>query len=340
MADVSQIKIGNTIYTIKSELSKTPTLTSGGFVIPWSPGAIAAHARSSYSDYIPFAGDAKVFTYLLENSTGIDVYDKDKTFIRAITGDGAAWYDISTKNGRYFRLTNDHVYMPDSNVRYYIGYENQEDIVDINLLSIQKKIVCCGDSLTWGAVYTGASVVRQAYKSYPDILETITGTTCENIGSSGYSSSDWWSHHNDKLNQDALYIIFLGTNGGLTDTISTDCSGTDPSSFSNTNTGNYGKILQTLKNNDRKAVLIHVYAASDSTVEITNSVIDQFSSRFLYPVIKLDQERENSIYHCYPSGSGSNAVHFNDYGYCWLANDINMNINKLSYTDKINIFPL
>ena len=317
----------------------TPSLTSGGFVKPWSPGDIVEHARSSYSDYIAFDGTGDVYTWLIDN-TGIAVYDSGKNFIRAITGSGAEWYNITTQGGAYFRLTNDHVNMADSEVKYCIDTDgNEQDKSEPNFLSIYNKIVCCGDSITWGAVYTAASTVRQAYKPYPAVLQSLTGTETQNLGASGDSASDWWHRYNDKLEQDALYIVFLGTNGGLTDTISTDCPGTDPLHFSDTNTGNYGKILQRIKNLGKKAVLIHVYAASGSTVAITNSVINQFGQRFSFPVIELGSERTMPIYHYYPDGTGSNVVHFNDYGYCWEANEINNLVNNLPDADKLNIFP-
>lgn len=214
---------------------------------------------------------------------------------------------------------------------------NSETLGRENMLSMFNRIVCCGDSLTWGAVYTGGSgQFRQAKVPYNEAIQKITGVTTERYATAGYTTKQWWDNNNTHLNEEALYIIFLGTNGGLTDTVTTDCNGDVLENFADTNTGCYGKILQRLKNNNKTAVLIKPPMANAET----HTAIDRLAKKYNFPTIQLPPELENNYYHYAPHNMNSkNDIHYNDHGYVLIANAIINAVNNFPPSDLFKIAP-
>ena len=213
-----------------------------------------------------------------------------------------------------------------------------------NILPMYDTFICIGDSLTFSQVFiaTGTSegTNRQAYKTYPQVLASLCGGVSYNYATPGDTGVSWWQRSSSgAFDHHGLYIVFLGTNEGFTDTIDTDCPGSDPDDFDKTtNTGAYGAILQTIKNNGDKAVLITPWGGGGSSLATTKAVINKFSEKYGFPVIDVDApERTASVYHLYPDGTGQNLLHFNDLGYVWLANEVKKQINLLDYADKFKI---
>lgn len=100
-------------------------------------------------------------------------------------------------------------------------------------------VVFVGDSLTYG--HDGSS---QQTKNYPYFFGKLTECTVSNQGLSGRTAKQWWDELGstfDFTGYDCA-IIYLGTNNGLTDTVSTDCK-SDYTQNADTNTGCYGKII-------------------------------------------------------------------------------------------------
>lgn len=328
--------------TILGDVSSlyTPSMVGGHFI--YTDGTEMDNNYFSASDYLPFAGHAKVYTKLVTN-TVIAIYDKNKNFIDSVTGNGdATWYDVVNPEGCYIRISNKR---NDNTEVYYLtdiikSISDKISDVSDNFLSAFSKINCIGDSITYGYVITDSdNSNRKAVKPYPEVIESLTGTPTETYATAGYDAKEWYDHYKNILtNNHGLYIVYLGTNGGLTDTVDTDCQGTNPATFADTMTGNYGKILQTIKNNGDTAVLVHV-VRTEGDITNTNAAIDDFASRYHFPAITLDPNaRDKRIYHCYPDNTGTNSVHYNDYGYVWLGTEINNEINQLSDSDKIGIF--
>lgn len=240
------------------------------------------------------------------------------------------WYKVIVEEIGYYIVCGNK----DSEIKVYVANWHKSE--NINILSMFSKLICCGDSLTYGLVYTGSTTYRQAKVPYNEALQKITGVTSERYATAGYTSKDWWDNYNSHLNENGLYIVFLGTNGGLTDTISTDCVGDDPSNYADTNTGCYGKILQTLINNSKTAVLIK----PPSTSETTQSVIEKFSKRYGFPTITLPPELANNYYHYAPHNINvKNDVHYNDVGYVYIANGIVNAVNNLTPQQLFAIAP-
>lgn len=210
----------------------------------------------------------------------------------------------------------------------------------INVLAAFKNITCIGDSLTFSQVYTSASTSRQAYKPYPKVLADKAGAAATILATAGDTATQAWDRNNANIVQkDAqLTIIYLGTNGGLTDTISTDMVGDDYIQWANTNTGSYGKLIAKSLAVGSRVVLVKVHSSSGN-VATTNSVIEQMATRFNVPVIN-NTYLSGTKYHSYPDGSGTNGTHYNDFGYAVFADQLANSISQLSPEDAVKIIPL
>lgn len=240
------------------------------------------------------------------------------------------WYEADINEAGFYTICSG----VSADVIAYIT--NEDDSPNENIIAMYNKIICCGDSLTYGLVYTSASNYRQARVPYNEALQKITGVPSVRYATAGYTSKDWWLANNSHLNEDGLYIIFLGTNGGLTDTINTDCAGDDPNNYADTQTGYYGRILRTLEINKKTAVLIKPPAANAET----QGTIQKFADRFGCAAISLPPELENNYYHYAPHNVNySNAIHYNDLGYVRLANAILNAVNNLSLRELFLIAP-
>lgn len=335
-------------------VTETPNMIDGGYIANWN-GTVAVLSGFSYSDYIECSSVYSVYTSIVDSAV-IAYYDENKIYISNVTAPNSNPREyVLTKpnNAKYIRISNYQGKLDDEDVKVnYLPNEiiiqNKNEIEEVkseiagttnvfNTLTMFEKIMCCGDSITYGQVYTGESTSRLAYQSYPQVLEKLVGVTVAKYAVAGYTATNWWNAYANNINENGLYIIFLGTNEGLTDTIDTDCVGTDYTQFANTNTGNYGKILQKIADNNYNAILVKCYASSGNKTT-TNEVIDKFALRYNLPVIDLeDDNRLNANYHYFPDKSGQNTVHFNDLGYCWLANLIKKRIDELSPEDKFKI---
>lgn len=105
-------------------------------------------------------------------------------------------------------------------------------------------VICIGDSLTYG--HDGQKILTE---NYPFYFSKLADVTISNKGLSARTAKKWWDELGNSFGHFADYdcaIIYLGTNGGLTDTVSTDCN-SDYTKNADTNTGCYGKIIGKIK---------------------------------------------------------------------------------------------
>lgn len=212
--------------------------------------------------------------------------------------------------------------------------------IPLQVLYAFTNITCCGDSLTWSQVYTGESTSRQAYNTYPMCLAKLTGATVEGIASAGYTATQWWDAYNDRIvsKTNQLAIIYLGTNAGFSDTLSTDApENTDPSTWANTNTGSLAKMIAKFQSVGAKVILVKCYAtsATDGNLATTNKVIKDCADRF-HCGLSENTWLTDLKYHYYPDLSGSNNVHYNDIGYSAFTSQLadhiaNMDADYLKY---------
>ena len=220
----------------------------------------------------------------------------------------------------------------------YVGRNKGNDV-----LSAFTNITCCGDSLTESVVFTAGNsqqtyVTRDAYKTYPNLLAHKIDATAETLASSGGTASGWWGLFADRIvsKTNHLVIVYLGTNGSLTDTLDTDASGDDYTQYANTDTGNYCKIVAKALDVGAKVLLIKPYIGTD--IYTTRAVIDKIAEKFSVAVVDVPYLSER-CYHLYPDGSEVNTTHYNDLGYAAFTDSLIKNVGALPNTMLARLIP-
>ncbi len=206
-----------------------------------------------------------------------------------------------------------------------------------NILSAFTNIVCCGDSLTRGVINVTDTTYAYARNPYPAILGQITGATMTVIAQGGYDASEWWDAYANQIVQktNCLAIIYLGTNGGLTDSVDTDCpSDAEMSTWTDNNTGNYGRIIQSWKDVGAKVLLINVYPSIGDT---TRAAVVHLAERFGCALV--DNQKYPEIYRTKLGESGYSGVHYNALGYSKFAYDLCDKVAMLSDEMLSRIIP-
>ena len=194
------------------------------------------------------------------------------------------------------------------------------------------KCICIGDSLTRGFYNREYPNSNGDYPTYPQQLAKITGWDVTNAGRSGADAIEWYNKRLslfDYTDKD-IAIIFLGTNHGLTDTVSDGAN-------TSTNTGCYMSIIEHLhsQNEDIKIFVCTVSNVSGTSVATTNKAIKDISDKYDY--VYLLDINDNAYYDlnndvCHPSYIGT--VHRGSNGYTLQAMVI---ANLISDTVKNNM---
>lgn len=239
-----------------------------------------------------------------------------------------------------------------SNLPQYIDANekktNYENIsVNHGVLSAFSNIVCCGDSITTSVVYTGETweggqvtyQARAAYRRWTQILADRTGANVSYLATGGFTPKVWWETYASRIASadNQLAIIYLGTNGALTDTLDEDARGMDASQYNaNNNTGCYCKTVKAWLDAGARVLLIHVKKGDD--LYTTNAVIDKIGDKFGVAVVEVPGLWDNK-YHSYPDGSGSNSVHYNDLGYAAFAETLMAAVGALDETMFLRLCP-
>ena len=241
-------------------------------------------------------------------------------------------YDMKVK----LCFRNDYDYLYYIFISTYDLYNQYWDI-KTNYLYAFNHITAIGDSLTYSQVYTSANESRQAYKPYPNVIADIIGADCEIFATPGATTQWWWNNYNTQLtnnNKDNLFLIYLGSNGGLTDTLDTDAPISEPdyNNYANTNTGCYAKIVAKCKSLGGKIILIPPFTVGNDPTALatTIKVIDDICDR--YGVFRINSiELTDLNYHYWPNLQGYNTSHMNDIGYSVFAQKV---INEISKIDS------
>lgn len=297
------------------------------------------------TDYIALSGyTVYVRTKVADDLSGIAFYDANKSFISGYNPyddnetetmleppEGAVYVRISclTSYADYFVCRYDNVLESIKNdvleINAFIA-SHTDDFSHSFWAQAMWKVLCIGDSLTSGANYNeewgeqtspGASIDQ----NYPRMLGRLICGETTNAGFSGYSASTWWNSKKDsyQFNDYDTFIIWLGTNNGLTDTLDTDVDPYDDySDFAETETGYYCRIIEKIKEENESCliVLTKIFASRDD-VETTNSVIDKIAQKYGLPVI--DNSDLGASAHPELHGGISNP-HFGKAGNAFIAN--------------------
>lgn len=235
-----------------------------------------------------------------------------------------------------FDITYKHKYDALSDITFYKG--------------LFKNVICCGDSLTEGDQGSGP-VNRITSFNYPYFLRQVTNWTVTNAGSSGITTQTYWNTiaaggqnadvtigtgqtvHRFIPSSFTAYdtmILYLGTNGGLTDTLDTDCpTGTPYTSYANTNTGSYCKIIEKSRadNPSINIILVKIWTGADPVgVTTTNVVIDKIAAKYNLFIIESNDPQftdlNNKVYHPYD-------IHMSNIGYLNFANYVMKELCKI-----------
>lgn len=220
--------------------------------------------------------------------------------------------------------------------------ENQKN----NITGLINKAVFIGDSLTYGATYvsdTSPRFYRNKY-NYPYFMKKILQIdSIEEYARSGATATSWWDEFNENINiNNAVYFVWLGTNGEFTNTVESDCAGDDYTTYAETETGYMGKILGKISAlSNVKIVLLNVFAANGHHDE-TNAILDKFVQKF--NCIKVDimsnkPEIQKTKYHTAYNGY-YNSVHFNNAGHNLIANIVYDKVKEVIIAEplKINLY--
>lgn len=203
-----------------------------------------------------------------------------------------------------------------------------------NYLSSAENILCIGDSLTEGAYYLQGGGSVATTKTYPEMLRKYTGCDVTNAGMGGKTVKQWMVQKRPSLDfsEYDTFIIWLGTNAGLTDTLDTDVLPyASYEDYADTQTGQYCRLIEEINHDTGGECLIAIcnLFASTGDVPTTNSVLEQIYNLYVeksYKMILIDmsdltQQNLPGLHH-YISNN-----HFGIAGNCFVANRIMEKIN-------------
>lgn len=166
------------------------------------------------------------------------------------------------------------------------------------------RLFCLGDSLTSGAYYASGFAGKSINENYPNAVGRMLSIYVENGGYSGYSASTWYTENMEKYDFSKYdsFVIWLGTNNGLTDTLDVDVDPYDDyNDFAETETGYYCKIIEYIKSKNSNCVVFlgRIFASKDD-VEVTNTVIDKIAKKYDFATIDFSDmgHKEHPEWHC------------------------------------------
>lgn len=206
-----------------------------------------------------------------------------------------------------------------------------------NIIAAYDNLVAIGDSLTKGVVYT-LDGSRVASRPFPKVLQKTCGFDNLSIWAEGGKNAEYiWATFSDQFaipqTGKTLCIVFLGTNGGFTDTLDTEAPVGDEDNWDMTKrVPCYAKIVKTFADFGANILLIKPWTTGTQNVTLadTFATIDGVAERYGCAVIKAGDIKSNNFkYHCYPTYNGVNLLHFNELGYAHFASAIINAVNEL-----------
>ena len=173
-----------------------------------------------------------------------------------------------------------------------------------DLKHLVKTAICIGDSITRGAYYHGSYTGQPIDENYPYYLGKMTDWTVVNAGHSGITTLGWYqdqSTNYDLVNQN-IYIINLGTNGGLTDTLEADVNPYGKyNQYASTNTGAYCAIIEKIYEKNPKALIymVDIDYAGGGDITTSKTVLTKIAEKYNIPFINRSILKDADVYHPY-----------------------------------------
>lgn len=186
---------------------------------------------------------------------------------------------------------------------------------------IHRNVLFIGDSLTEGYQYKD-KIYKD--KSYPAFLSRMCDWNCTNKGQSGITTLGWWNAYGQEVDftlYDAVFI-YLGTNGGLTDTIDTDTASGDYNTFAKTNTGGYCAIVAKIRDVNPTCKIYIIKYADTAVSNITQKIADKYSCDVIVVLDTTHFTLNESKYH-------TDLTHYNTLGYYCFALNVLWQVEKI-----------
>lgn len=205
----------------------------------------------------------------------------------------------------------------------------QDDIDDLKTVKMPWEyaidhVLCIGDSLTFGSPADSSTMPYPISQNYPYYLGRMLGLSGD-VTNGGVPNYGAKTYYNSKFSDFTLtdyntFIIFLGTNSGLTDTLDTDVDPyEDSADFADTNTGCYCKMIREIYDAVPNAIIVLVNTWHVAVVQPdTRTTIDKIGTKYGLPVVEtygVMRYGVNPVYH-----GGVDDVHCSKAGYLALAN--------------------
>lgn len=235
------------------------------------------------------------------------------------------WYGGGQQLSYSASITTSHIVV--GAVEDAVDNKTADPLANIQYPQMFANIICMGDSLTRGE--SGGSQSVQLATNYPFYFEKLTQADVTNQSQGGITAQGFWNTFASTYDYAPFdcAVIFLGTNGGLTDTVETDCD-VDYTQNADTNTGCYGKIIGRIKATAPNCKIFCVAGVNDYIRRATTMNPAVRALAEFYNVGLIDVEN------CIMSDSGGggtaerylyrpiDGIHYNRLGYMTLANMI------------------
>lgn len=316
-----------------------------------------------------FAGDILSCKSMLGENVGVVSLCKEdgtpiEVVVRGADNDNALTYTYTAEKDCFVRIGGKLAYPPRDIVIVRNGAINVNKI-NIDAIvptspevdDLLVKMLIIGDSLTEGAEITSDNQARVLTENYPHYLAKLSRIDIHKEAESGWSASNFWNggtrHAPDNttyswggFNDNAGYdfteydsfVIWLGTNQGLTDTLDTDVIPfNDYNDFAETQTGYYCKIIAKIISQVPNArIFLCSIFDSLTSVETTNLVLGKISELYGNNIVGIINNGVGTI--CYNEWASfnklfhnfnRNQVHYNKVGYFFVAKHILDEIRRL-----------
>lgn len=288
-----------------------------GYILPSDGNINTTSTTYKRTDFIPIATLVNK-TIESDKEIIVTVFDKDENFL------GGYWINLTGNKSYYTISTGEYVVFSvkttDIDSIYIGGLKLNEDFIKENFYKL--RTLCIGDSLTFG----GTSLTSSTDKNYPYYLEKYMDCITYNHGRSGETAQTWWNKWRSSVNYNIKYdivLIMLGTNGGLTDTLSVDVEPyNDYNNYADTTTGCYCKIIEEVMkqtNNNAQIFLIippyHHYSDEKfQQLQSARNIIPKIAERYCLPIIDAYRDSGMNAFngHIYRA---IDDLHFNEEGH-------------------------
>ena len=334
------VKSNNVSGYKKMQIDVSELPDSGTLVIPFTENsgndfAIIATEKADWSNN-PLVKQSYNYSTLVNNDHSAASYYHLKW---NNNGDGTASLDCATIKSYINSRPMLCFFIKNDNNQWFIPYilssgkkkklswlitdaSNLGEDIDWNIYNgfanIFNKIVCIGDSLTFGQL-NGKSSTVQVHSPYPKVLSKLLNTTVDVIAVPGITSKGWYDNKYSSVNfsEYDCAIIWLGTNGGVNYPVG--------SSATDENTVAYQNIIDGIKSQNPRCKIVCIGNVMSFYTRVLRDIAKEKNCVFLdiyYGQSMFDIKRTSAdsatIYH----PSESDWVHFSQIGYIVVANTI------------------